>query len=71
MRREAEALLQSIEQEALAGYYPELLESLYGLRSRIADKANNEAAKAAADKSVAIWRAVNAARRGEPPAKGE
>ena len=71
LRRDAEALLDAIEQEALAGYYPELLESLYGLRSRIADKANNEAAKAAADRSVATWRAVNEARRGEPAATGE
>jgi hypothetical protein len=71
LRRDAEALLDAIEQEALAGYYPELLESLYGLRSRIADKANNEAAKAAADASANVWRAVNEARRGEQPATGE
>jgi hypothetical protein len=71
MRREAEALLQSIEQEALAGYYPELLESLYGLRSRIADKANDRVAKAAADSAAATWHTVNAARRGEPAASGK
>jgi hypothetical protein len=71
MRRDAEALLDSIEQEALAGYYPELLESLYGLRSRIAEKASNEAAKAAAEQSAKIWRGVNEARRGEPAATGE
>ena len=71
LRRDAEALLDAIEEEALAGYYPELLESLYGLRSRIADKASDSVAKAAADRSVALWRAVNEARRGEPAAKGE
>lgn len=71
LRRDAEALLDAIEEEALAGYYPELLESLYGLRSRIADKASDSVAKAAADRSVALWRAVNEARRGEQPATGE
>lgn len=71
MLREADALLQSIEQEALAGYYPELLESLYGLRSRIADKANDRVAKTAADSAAATWHSVNAARRGESTAKGE
>jgi hypothetical protein len=71
LRRDAEALLKTIEQEALAGYYPELLESLYGLRSRIADKANDSVAKAAADRSAELWHGVNAARRGEPAASGE
>ena len=62
MRRDAEAILTDIEQEAIAGYYPELLESLYGLRAKIAEKNNEPAAQAAAEAEATRWRAVNAGR---------
>ena len=71
MRRDAEAILATIEREALAGYYPELLESIYGLRARIADKAGDSAARAAAEASAQRWQEVNARRRAAQTEAGE